>query len=83
MTAHVKASREYDGVIYAQGKSDVKDCVQRVNQKFEFELNLPLSIRTVETCKTESTDEGEFRNTIVLQHNAHVMTAMDQIFGLQ
>ncbi|XP_055340012.1 uncharacterized protein LOC129589329 [Paramacrobiotus metropolitanus] len=83
MIAHVKSNREYDGMIYAKGKADVGDCAQVVKQQFSFDLNLPLNIRTVESCNTFLEDEGQFHNTIVLQHNAHVLTAMDQTFGLQ
>lgn len=83
MTARIRANREYDGVIYARGKSDLAECGQVVKQKFQFELNLPLAMRNVESCNTVGDEEGEFRNTIVLQHNAHVVTALDQTFGLQ
>ncbi|OQV14123.1 hypothetical protein BV898_11698 [Hypsibius exemplaris] len=83
MTAHIRSNREYDGIIYARGKSSIPECGQIVKQKYSFDLDLPLAMRNVETCNTVGDEEGEFKNTIVLQHNAHVVTALDQTFGLQ
>lgn len=83
MIAHVRSNREYDGIVYAKGKADVGECVQAVKQQYNFDLSLPLNMHTVESCNTYSEEEGDFRNTIILQHNARVVTALDQTFGLQ
>ena len=71
MTAHIRSNREYDGIIYAKGKSSIPECGQVVKQKFSFDLDLPLAMRNVETCNTVGDEEGEFKNTIVLQVSEH------------
>lgn len=72
MIAQIKASKLFDGKIYA--KSNPNSCVNDVSNSLEFGIVMPFHDLM---CDVKQSDQGKFSNDIIIQHHDMVITTKD------
>uniref|UniRef100_T1IUF2 ZP domain-containing protein n=1 Tax=Strigamia maritima TaxID=126957 RepID=T1IUF2_STRMM len=73
----VKATRPFNGRVYALGRSETCNKVIKDNDNFNLELSM-----NGQDCNTQAVG-GVFTNTIVIQHHSVVITKADKLYKVR